>query len=131
MSTRIKALNAYRGALRAIRMAFDGDVRVQSAAKLKLKTEMKQELSEDHPEMNIEQRIDLLNGVSTFIIRNIVQGVREKGQDKFTLRIHKDTEMGDNNDIKNMKSTLKAGAAASGGCCGEGIVELKERKAKQ
>lgn len=128
MSSRAKALVAYRGALRAIGTAFQGDLRTITAARQKLRNEMKAEKSSEHPEFTAEQRIELLNQVSTFLKRNIVQGVKNGGQEKYELRIHKETELGDNDELRKKKSTLSAGASAAGGCCGNGMMPLKERR---
>ncbi|QPG76537.1 hypothetical protein FOA43_003926 [Brettanomyces nanus] len=127
MPSELRALNAYRSTIRAINLAFGGDLRTQSAAKLRLKTEMKKEQSRDHPEMNVEQRITLLNQIATYLTKNIVQGVKEEGKDRYVLRIHKGTELGDNKDIEKMKTTLRAGATTGSGCCGgSDTVNLKQ-----
>jgi complex III assembly factor LYRM7 len=43
------------------------------------------------------------------------------------LNIHKETELGDNDDLKKKKSTLSAGNTTGGGCCGNGQIELEQR----
>ncbi|TID13876.1 hypothetical protein CANINC_004823 [Pichia inconspicua] len=126
MSTR--ALNAYRAALRSTRVAFTNDLATLNAARSKIKEEMKSEISTTNPKLDTNGRIELLEQVSVFLKRNIVQGVKKDAEEsRYVLNIHKDTELGDNDDIKKKKkSTLNAGPA-SGGCCGGGEVELKQR----
>lgn len=123
-----RALNAYRAALRSARIAFTNDITTLNAARSKIKEEMKSEVSTTNPKLDINGRIELLEQVSVFLKRNIVQGVKKEADDsRYVLNIHKDTELGDNDDIKKKKKpTLDAGPA-SGGCCGGGKVELKER----
>lgn len=130
MSTQQKALNVYRGALRATRIAFDNDLKTLAAARAQIRQEMRATESKTHPKLNVTQRIDLLQQVSEFLKHNIVQGVKNQAdaESRYTLNIHKETELGDNDDISKKKSTLAAGEAVGGGCCGGGNVELKERK---
>lgn len=126
MSNSQRALSAYRSALRATKVAFNNDIQTLTAARIRMKEEMKSEKSLSNPEFNNIQRVELLEQISEFLKRNIVQGVKND-ESKYTLNIHKDTELGDNDDIKVKKSTLKAGGMTGGGCCGGGKIELNEK----
>ncbi len=119
MSTRDGALKAYRAALRAMNLTFRGDREVMTAAKTKLKNEMKAAKSKDHPEMNVEERINLLNQVAIYLTKNIVQGVKEKDDNTYMLRFHEKTETNKNTPLtKRRKVTLHAGPVTKqGGCC--------------
>lgn len=129
MATSQRALNAYRAALRSTRIAFGNDITTLNAARNQIKQEMKSEVSATNPKLDIPARIELLEQVSVFLKRNVVQGVKRKDveETKYTLNIHQDTELGDNEDIKVKKSTLTAGAASGGGCCGNGQIELQQK----
>lgn len=129
MATSQRALNAYRTALRSTRIAFGNDITTLNAARNQIKQEMKSEVSATNPKLDIPARIELLEQVSVFLKRNVVQGVKRKDveETKYTLNIHQDTELGDNEDIKVKKSTLTAGAASGGGCCGNGQIELQQK----
>lgn len=126
-----RALNAYRSALRATKIAFTNDTTRLLAARSKIKHEMKLENSSTHPKYTPAERIKLLENVSNFLIHNIVQGVKktEDKNSRYTLNIHKDTELGDNEEIKKNKSRFSSGSSAvtGGGCCGGGNIKLEEK----
>ncbi|GME76243.1 unnamed protein product [Ambrosiozyma monospora] len=144
-----QALASYRNALRATRIAFTTDTTTLNAARLRIKTEMKLIQSKENPDMTIQERIQLLDQVSVFLRKNIVQGIKEnkeqesaadaeteKKEEKPTyfLNIHKDTELGDNDSIKKSKGkknslTGKVDSAfpAGSGCCGGGNITLNQR----
>lgn len=127
MSTSIRALNAYRAALRSTKTAFTKDVATLNAARSKIKEEMKLEISTTHPKLDLAGRVELLEQVNIFLRQNIVQGVKkENDESRYVLNIHKETELGDNDDIKKTSSTLKTGQT-TGGCCGGGKVELEQK----
>lgn len=130
MSTHLRALNAYRSALRATRIAFNNDTSRLLAARTKIKSEMKLEKSTTHPKFTLIQRIELLENVCQFLRHNIVQGVKnDNSENRYTLNIHKDTELGDNEEIKKNKSRFSSGSSAvtGGGCCGGGNIKLEEK----
>ncbi|EDO17958.1 hypothetical protein Kpol_1054p3 [Vanderwaltozyma polyspora DSM 70294] len=119
MSTSQRALGAYRHGLRAARIAFQGDTTMLNAARLK----MRQGMEKPNPELSKDQQISLMEDVALFLRRNLVQGKKIKestttsdGKDVYRLNIHKDTELGDNDTVKNAKTTLKANGGV--GCCG-------------
>lgn len=127
MSSTQRILNAYRSSLRATKIAFNNDFTTLNEARNKIRQEIKSEKSISNPKLNIEERVELLEKVSEFLKHNIVQAVKKDTDDsRYVLNIHKDTELGDNEDIKVNKSTLKAGNT-TGGCCGNGQIELQEK----
>ncbi|KAG0672453.1 Mitochondrial zinc maintenance protein 1, mitochondrial [Maudiozyma exigua] len=118
-----QALTAYRHGLRAARIAFNQDTRLLLAARQKMKQGMKKPEQADLP---VEQQIKLMEDVALFLRRNIVQGEKvdstssDSTKPIYHLNLHKDSELGDNEDIKNIskRNTLSSGSSNSGGCCG-------------
>lgn len=89
---------------------------------------MRAEKSITDPKLDTVQRIELLEQVGEFLKRNIVQGIKKSPEEsRYLLNIHKETELGDNDDLKKKKSTLSAGNTTGGGCCGNGQIELEQR----
>ena len=113
MSTRTKALNAYRHGLRATRIAFRNDAEVLLAARAKMRSGM---LCHPDPKLTTEDQIQHLEDVAVFLRRNLVQGKKVDGsstkEPRYHLNIHKDTELGDNETIADptarVKTNLKA-----------------------
>lgn len=132
MSTARSALTAYRNALRATRIAFTDDLVVLQTSRQKIKDEMKLNNSPSNPLLKVEERIELLNQISEFLKHNIVQGVKtgklDDGKDKYTLNIHKETELGDNDEIKTKSDLNVDGSPMQGACCGGGKVEMNQKK---
>ncbi|SMN19535.1 similar to Saccharomyces cerevisiae YDR493W MZM1 Mitochondrial matrix protein with a role in maintaining the labile mitochondrial zinc pool [Maudiozyma saulgeensis] len=117
-----QALTAYRHGLRAARVAFNEDTRLLEAARQKMKQGMK---TPENPDTPIEKQIKLMEDVAQFLRKNIVQGKKiENGLNNekptYHLNLHKDTELGDNDDIKNIsrRNTLTSNSTSTGGCCG-------------
>ncbi|EJS42187.1 fmp36p [Saccharomyces arboricola H-6] len=113
MSTRLKALNAYRHGLRATRIAFQNDTEVLSAARAKMRSGM---VNPPNPKLTEEEQIKHLEDVAVFLKRNLVQGKKvndgNKKEPRYHLNIHKDTELGDNETTADptarVKTNLKA-----------------------
>lgn len=113
MSTRSKALNAYRHGLRAARIAFQNDTEVLLAARAKMRSGM---LSPPNPKLTTEEQVQHLEDVAVFLRRNLVQGKKvdcaNKKEPRYHLNIHKDTELGDNETVADptarVKTNLKA-----------------------
>ena len=115
-----QALTAYRHGLRAAKIAFNQDTRLLLAARQKMKQGM---IKPEQNDLPIEQQIKLMEDVALFLRRNVVQGEKiESNSTKPTyhLNLHKDSELGDNDDIKNIskRNTLTSGTSNGGGCCG-------------
>jgi complex III assembly factor LYRM7 len=93
------------------------------------RAEIKKGFYQPDESKSVEERIAHLEGVSQFLLSNIVQGQRQDNG-KFHLNIHEHTELGDNDSIKNPpKPTMMAGRGTRGGCCGGGQRVLKEKTA--
>lgn len=106
----IRAINAYRNALRATRVAFKNDLPVLTAAR----TQIKQGFIDNKDLAQQEQQqeaIDKMNEVSQFLIKNIVQGEKQEGE-KYFLKFHDRTELGDNETIKQSKAEMGSLAGA-------------------
>ncbi|KAK7678236.1 hypothetical protein QCA50_018807 [Cerrena zonata] len=67
-----KSIQAYRAAFRATGLAFKGDPEVLLAARSKIKQGYEE--SKNLPSEEINDKVDKLNEVSQFLIKNIVQG---------------------------------------------------------
>ncbi|ANZ75705.1 BA75_02983T0 [Komagataella pastoris] len=115
MSQASRALKAYRNALRATSVAFKNDLPTLNAARNEIRTHMKSLEDPKGTNRSIDERLKLLEEVTVFLRRNIVQG-RKVDEDKYRLNIHKDTELGDNDDIKKKKDSPSSGGFT--GCCG-------------
>lgn len=106
----IRALGAYRNALRATRVAFKTDLPVLMAAR----TQIKQGFVDNKDLADQEQQqeaVNKMNEVSQFLIKNIVQGEKQEG-DKYFLNFHERTELGDNETIKQSKAEMGSLAGA-------------------
>lgn len=93
-----RALQAYRAALRSTRVAFSGDLEVLYASRAKIRQGFEEHRALADP-TQIEDEINKLNEVSQFLVKNIVQGERDK-DGKYFLKFHENTELGDNETIK-------------------------------
>lgn len=93
-----QALQAYRAALRATRIAFNGDAVVLNSARAKIREgfDTNRALAD---EQEIQKAVKDLNEVSLFLVKNIVQGEQEK-DGRYFLKFHDKTELGSNETIK-------------------------------
>ncbi|RLV90996.1 Mitochondrial zinc maintenance protein 1 mitochondrial [Spathaspora sp. JA1] len=98
------ALKAYREALRATRIVFHQDLPRLVAARTEIKTQIKNKANlTDETERT--EAIKHLEEVAKFLRHNIVQGeVQENGN--VNLHFREETELGDNDTIKQGKSKL-------------------------
>ncbi|KAK9314591.1 mitochondrial zinc maintenance protein 1, mitochondrial [Lipomyces starkeyi] len=135
MSRRQQVLSSYRALLRATRNAFDGDHRVFTAARQQVRQGYetgRNELTSDPKDCDeIDKRLEHASGVALLLRSNIVQGELQPGKTSkentatvdpgdsvaqsevggvYKLRIHKYTELGDNEAVKGGKTSL-AGTA--------------------
>ncbi|KAI1505957.1 hypothetical protein F5X99DRAFT_176155 [Biscogniauxia marginata] len=92
------ALPAYRNLLRAARIAFQGDERVLSAARASISQGFRANASLEPSSPQLSGAIKHAEEVASILRQNIVQG-RKEGE-RYKLRIHKDTERGDNDTVK-------------------------------
>ncbi|KAK3362574.1 hypothetical protein B0T25DRAFT_561644 [Lasiosphaeria hispida] len=100
------ALQAYRHLLRAARIAFEGDVRVLDAARQSIRQGFRDKATLPASDPSIPPAIQHAEEVASFLRANLVQGKKEEG-DMYKLRIHKDTERGDNDTIKLGNQDIK------------------------
>ncbi|KAG9254058.1 uncharacterized protein F5Z01DRAFT_655849 [Emericellopsis atlantica] len=107
------SLAAYRNLMRAARIAFQGDTPVLSAAQTQIRNEFRQRSTLSEPS-ELQAAVDHAQSVAQILRQNIVQGKQTEGdENSYKLRIHKDTERGDNESIK----TAGKGKTGGAGCC--------------
>ncbi|KAF7959695.1 hypothetical protein EAE96_001308 [Botrytis aclada] len=94
------ALAAYRHLLRATRVAFNEDITVLTSARKQARSTFlsNRSLAPESPES--VAAIAHAEDVAQFLRRNVVQGQKVEGDEKYKLNIHEDTERGDNDTIK-------------------------------
>lgn len=85
-----------RTLLRAIRVTFEGDRRAIDAARERVRVEFSQSCLDP---AELQKRLQNGRDVALFLRRNLVQGVSKEGGN-FKLRLHKDSELGDNTTVK-------------------------------
>ncbi|KAK9454313.1 mitochondrial zinc maintenance protein 1, mitochondrial [Dipodascopsis uninucleata] len=127
MSRRPAVLSSYRQLLRSTRIAFNGDIPVLSAARSEARKQFRKGREElvDSSDTSIleeiDKRLEHAQSVALLLRSNIVQGVKETDDiasdegGKYTtgidggiykLRLHKYSELGDNESIKGGKTNL-------------------------
>ncbi|EGW31207.1 uncharacterized protein SPAPADRAFT_140167 [Spathaspora passalidarum NRRL Y-27907] len=98
------ALKAYREALRATRVVFQRDLPRLMAARTEIKTQIKNKANLTDETERLEA-INHLEEVTKFLRHNIVQGeVQNNGN--VHLNFREETELGDNETIKQGKSEM-------------------------
>lgn len=92
------ALQAYRTALRATRIAFNGDSVVLASARQRIREgfETNRSIAD---QQEIDKAVKDLNEVALFLVRNIVQGQPQE-DGRYFLNFHEKTELGSNETIK-------------------------------
>lgn len=100
------ALAAYRGLFRAAKIAFHGDSSTLVGAQDQIRKQFRDKLSLDPADPAVQPAIQHANQVAMFLRTNLVQGKREE-DGVYKLRIHEDTERGDNDTIKLGNQTIK------------------------
>jgi len=93
------ALAAYRHVLRAARLAFQGDAPLLHAAQQQARAGFRQNASLSPDDPTVATAIEHAEGVARILRENIVQG-KHIGENKYKLRIHEETERGDNDTVK-------------------------------
>lgn len=92
------AIQAYRSALRATRVAFNGDAFMISSSRQKIR-----EGFEANKGLSLKEEIDKavedLNSIAEFLIKNVVQAEKQPNE-RYLLKIHDKTELGRNETIK-------------------------------
>ncbi|KAK6518490.1 Mitochondrial zinc maintenance protein 1, mitochondrial [Arthrobotrys conoides] len=95
----MSALHAYRALLRAAQAAFQGDSKLLLASHREIRTQFERNLGSGSVDDNHE-KVKHAFEVAKFLKRNVVQAEKVDGQEKFKLRLHDETERGDNESIK-------------------------------
>ncbi|KAH7912154.1 RF-1 domain-containing protein [Hygrophoropsis aurantiaca] len=98
------ARSAYRELLRASTSTFTGDEPIQRAFRLKMRTETLVVDTASQQNVQVyEEKIALAREIAIMLRRNVVQAHRTQGKDgpAWNLRFTKDSEIGDNESIKN------------------------------
>ncbi|GKT51283.1 mitochondrial zinc maintenance protein 1, mitochondrial [Colletotrichum spaethianum] len=109
------SLPAYRHLWRAARIAFKGDDRVLTAAKQQIRQGFRDQANLAPTNPAYDQAIQKAEDIAKILRENVVQGKQDESQIyKYLseLRIHEDTERGDNDSVKIAGS----GKAITGGC---------------
>ncbi|KAF8968368.1 RF-1 domain-containing protein [Flammula alnicola] len=97
--------SAYRDVLRAASVTFAGDRPVLQAFRTKIRSDISQDTATD-PEA-YQKQTQFIREVADVLRRNVVQGTRVKapeesgGDGVYRIRFTKDTELGDNDSVKN------------------------------
>ncbi|GAW23218.1 hypothetical protein ANO14919_127690 [Xylariales sp. No.14919] len=106
------ALPVYRNLLRAARLAFQGDVATLTAARSSIREGFRANATLEPTSPEFPAAVKHAEEVATILRQNVVQGQKEG--DIYKLRIHEETERGDNESVKFAGTNLSSG---SGKCC--------------
>ncbi|KAJ8124865.1 hypothetical protein O1611_g8773 [Lasiodiplodia mahajangana] len=106
------ALPVYRNLLRATRLVFQGDATLLNAARADIRQGFLKNATLEPTSPEFLAAINHGQEVAKVLRENVVQGKREG--DTYKLRIHEETERGDNDTIKVAGKNLSAGG---GKCC--------------
>ncbi|KAF9740333.1 Mitochondrial zinc maintenance protein 1, mitochondrial [Paraphaeosphaeria minitans] len=107
------AIAAYRNLLRSTRIAFRGDTRILSAARLEVRKNFENNRSLATGSEEYSKQITHAEEVAKFLRENVVQGEAMDTEGSYKLNIHEHTERGNNEDIKKGKGNTLAGTK----CC--------------
>ncbi|KAI0190406.1 hypothetical protein EV127DRAFT_90926 [Xylaria flabelliformis] len=102
------ALPAYRNLLRAARLAFQGDITMLNAARSSIREGFRANAALEPSSPEFPAAVKHAEEVATILRQNVVQG--KKDGDRYKLRIHEETERGDND-------TIKIAGNGGGKCC--------------
>ncbi|KAI8950115.1 hypothetical protein F4801DRAFT_362512 [Xylaria longipes] len=102
------ALPAYRNLLRAARVAFQGDGTMLTAARSSIRQGFRANAALEPTSPEFPAAVKHAEEVATILRQNVVQGKRDG--DRYKLRIHEETERGDND-------TIKTASSGGGKCC--------------
>ncbi|KAK1596987.1 uncharacterized protein LY79DRAFT_37739 [Colletotrichum navitas] len=109
------SLSAYRHLWRAARIAFNGDDRVLTAARQQIRQGFRDQASLAPTSPAYGQAIQKAEDIAKILRENVVQGKQDESS-TYKLRIHKDTERGDNDSVKiagRGKTTTMGGCGCS------------------
>ncbi|KAI0441675.1 hypothetical protein F4803DRAFT_522605 [Xylaria telfairii] len=105
---------AYRNLLRAARTTFKGDVKMLNTSHSLIRESFLENADLEPTSPEASTALQQAHTTATFLLRNVVQGVKTEDGDRYKLRIHEHTERGDNDTIKTPGTTLGGGG---GKCC--------------
>ncbi|VVT49757.1 uncharacterized protein SAPINGB_P002428 [Magnusiomyces paraingens] len=105
MSQPAAVLQSYRNLLRSCKYLFANDVPRLTAALAEIRTRFHSDKSLSEPE-EIAEKLQLAKDVNIILRQNVVQGVQDSADpNKYHLKIHKETELGYNDTVKEPKIT--------------------------
>ncbi|KAF2971759.1 hypothetical protein GQX73_g1870 [Xylaria multiplex] len=122
------ALPAYRNLLRAARLAFQGDGTTLAAARASIRQGFRANAALEPTSPEFPNAVKHAEEVATILRQNVVQGKMEGDtyssyrarrllvlytDERLELRIHEETERGDNESVKFAGTNL----SSSGKCC--------------
>ncbi|KAI8339979.1 hypothetical protein BC941DRAFT_419083 [Chlamydoabsidia padenii] len=111
------AIAAYRNLLKTQKEVFGNDLRAIQAAKKETYARFMQFKDETNTDI-LDEKLTLAKQVASLLRQNVVQGESKDGE-HFKLNITADTELGDNDSIKNTKNIHRKGKKrAASACCG-------------
>lgn len=103
--SQLQALHAYKAALRATRIAFNGDAKILTAARLKVREGFEENRNLEDQE-KIQESLKSINEVAVFLTRNVVQG-EQNDDGRYLLKFHDKIELGSNETIRqNNKANM-------------------------
>ncbi|KAI8983473.1 hypothetical protein BDB01DRAFT_850610 [Pilobolus umbonatus] len=110
-------VSAYRRLIRTQREVFATDQRAYLAAKKESYNQF-MKFKDETDAAVIEEKLRVAKDVEAILKKNVIQAVK-KEDNTFKLRITKDTELGDNDSIKNTKNIgRKRREKHTHQCCG-------------
>lgn len=92
------ALNAYRAALRATRVAFNGDQFMIQASRQKIRDGFNSNKGLSVKE-EVDSAVSEIEEIAKFLVKNVVQAEKQPNE-RYLLKIHDKTELGRNETIK-------------------------------
>ncbi|KAI1750546.1 hypothetical protein F4782DRAFT_248113 [Xylaria castorea] len=102
------AISAYRNLFRATRRAFQDDATMLTAARSEIRQSFRARAAIEPSSPEFAAEVKRAEEVATILRQNVVQG--KKDGDRYKLRIHEETERGDNETIKTTNGN-------NGKCC--------------
>ncbi|KAJ9621259.1 Mitochondrial zinc maintenance protein 1, mitochondrial [Taxawa tesnikishii (nom. ined.)] len=108
LQNRFVVLATYRQLLRATRIAFQGDYDTLTNARRFARQNFDQNKTVRVGSIEAANGIEHAQSVTKILRENVVQGSKSGAEEKFKLRIHEETERGDNETIRKLKGTGKS-----------------------
>ncbi|CDO54349.1 similar to Saccharomyces cerevisiae YDR493W MZM1 Mitochondrial matrix protein with a role in maintaining the labile mitochondrial zinc pool [Geotrichum candidum] len=113
----VEAINTYRAILKACNRLFKGDEFRRVAAWTEVRRQYEEARNLTDPAA-IAERLVIGKDVNTMLRKNVVQGTpSEKDPERYTLHIHEETELGDNEDIMKNSKRPTTNLSGTARCC--------------